>query len=226
MSGASETADAIVLPAEIPIFPLIGALLLPGGRLPLNIFEPRYRNMVEDALGAGRIIGMVQPSGPETTPEGSVGDIAPIYGTGCAGRIIAFSETDDGRYLITLRGLCRFNVVEELSLARGYRRVRADFGPFREDLAAPEQAPIDRDRLTAAMRTYFETRGLSANWSAVDEAGDSELVTSLAMICPFEPKEKQALLECPTPDARARMMITLFEMSAHDDPGGPTTAIN
>lgn len=198
------------LPSEIPIFPLPGVLLLPGGRLPLNVFEPRYLAMVEDALAGPRAIGMVQPC--ETADD--VG-AARIYDTGCLGRITAFSETEDGRYLITLSGLIRFDVKAELPLRNGYRRITADYTRFRNDLDHDE-SDIDRGRLLQALGDYFDANGIEGDWDAIEDAEDEALVTSLAMICPFAAPEKQALLEAMTLPDRAEAMTAIMEMSAHD----------
>jgi len=195
------------LPASLRIFPLPGALLLPGGRMPLNIFEPRYLNMVRDALAGDRLIGMIQPN-EESDDPGS----AATYRTGCAGRIVAFSETEDGRYLITLAGLIRFDVDRELPLEQGYRRVVPDFARFRDDLSE-DSDDIDRDGLLEALRAYFEVSGLDSDWSAVEKAADESLVTSLAMACPFDPPEKQALLETMSLSERAETLITILRMS-------------
>ncbi len=182
------------LPAEIPIFPLSGALLLPEGRLPLNIFEPRYLAMVEDALAAGRMLGMVQ--GDPALPR--LGADSQTYKVGCLGRVSSFSETDDGRLLITLTGLVRFRIAEEIAGRRGYRRVRADYAEFAADLdvTAPPP-PLDREALLAALRPYFRARGIEANWEAIEQTGEAMLVTTLCMVCPFDVREKQALLEGP-----------------------------
>jgi Lon protease-like protein len=198
------------LPAVLPVFPLPGALLLPGGRLPLNIFEPRYLAMVRDALAGARLIGMIQPS-EEAEDVGA----AALYTTGCAGRIVAFSETEDGRYLITLAGLVRFEVARELEPQGGYRRVEPDFAPWRGDLDE-DPGDIDRARLFEALHGYFEATGIEGDWSAMEETGDEALVASLAMACPFDPREKQALLEAPTLPERARTMTTILRMAAHD----------
>jgi hypothetical protein len=192
----------------IPIFPLSGALLLPRGLLPLNIFEPRYIAMVDDALAADRLIGMVQPV------DGRAGESGPpVYDTGCAGRISSFEETDDGRYLITLTGICRFKVGEELPTVRGYRRVKADWEPFRGDPNDCECGAFDRPRLLDRLAAFFKMQGITANWEAIQGASDERLVTSLAMICPFEPSEKQALLEAPTLTERAKLITTLVDMA-------------
>jgi Lon protease-like protein len=200
------------LPAAIPVFPLSGALLLPRGRLPLNIFEPRYLNMVVDALGDGRMLGMIQPE--PGTRRGANGP--ELYRVGCLGRLSSFAETEDGRFLITLTGVIRFQVAEELPMSRLYRRVKAEYGAYREDLdLAAEPEGIDRAALLAALRPYFRARGIEANWDAVEQSPDGMLVTTLAMLCPFEPREKQALLEAGTPADRAAMLIALLQMGAH-----------
>lgn len=204
------------LPGEIAVFPLTGALLLPQGRLPLNIFEPRYLAMTLDALAEGRMFGMVQPNPAERPgPNGPA-----LYRVGCLGRLSAFSETEDGRLLITLTGVIRFRILAELPMRRGYRRVRVDYAPFAEDLDLEAAPRFDRPRLEEGLRAYFRTRGIEANWQAVREMPDAALITTLCMICPFDPREKQALLEAPTPDERARLLLALIEMGSHRGPGG------
>ena len=217
------------LPEVVPIFPLNGVLLLPGGRLPLNIFEPRYLAMFFDALGGHRMIGMLQP----TMPGGFAGDglptesgPPPVEAVGCAGRIVAFSETDDGRLLVTLAGLIRFEAGKELALhANGYRRVTAHYERFRGDLDGDDLASeFDRSRLMTALEGFFRARRLQGDWSGLKKASDDNLVTSLSMICPFAPSEKQALLEAPDGSARARLLIALLEMAAMGggEPGTPS----
>jgi uncharacterized protein len=207
------------LPEIVPIFPLTGVLLLPRGKLPLNIFEPRYLAMTEDALSGNRMIGIIQPSDPLSRAS-----VPPVYPIGCAGRITSFSETDDGRCLITLTGVCRFETVRELPIVRGYRRVDVSWERFAADLEEPGPALFDRARLVEGLRTYFKIQGISANWDAIESTPDERLVTSLAMICPFEPSEKQALLECGSLSERASMMIAIIEMSVLDKRGGDTMA--
>jgi len=207
------------LPEILPIFPLTGVLLLPRGKLPLNVFEPRYLAMTDDALSGNRMIGIIQPSDPLSRAS-----VPPVYPIGCAGRITSFSETDDGRYLITLTGVCRFETVRELPIVRGYRRVDASWERFAADLEEPGPALFDRARLVEGLRTYFKIQGISANWDAIESTPDERLVTSLAMICPFEPSEKQALLECGSLSERASMMIAIIEMSVLDKRGGDTMA--
>ena len=215
MTRGAFRPDFDDLPRVVPIFPLPGVLLLPGGRLPLNIFEPRYLAMVRDALSGERTIGMIQPCA-EAPDVGA----ARVYETGCAGRITAFSETDDGRYLITLTGAIRFDVERELPLIEGYRRVVADYGRFRGDLEE-EASEIDRERFLETLGCYFEANGIEGDWKAIEEAGDAALVTSLAMICPFAAPEKQALLEAMSLPERARTMTAIMEMAVHE-PGGAT----
>lgn len=196
------------MPATIPVFPLSGALLLPQGILPLNIFEPRYIAMVEDALARpDRLIGMVQPN---STAEV---DPVPVFDIGCAGRITSMDETEDGRYLITLTGISRFVIQNELPGTRGYRTVQADWQRFAEDFSPVASVGLDRDRLSAALSGYFERNGIDADWQAISETPDERLVTSLCMICPFEPSEKQALLECDSFSQRAELMTSLIEMA-------------
>jgi len=206
------TADG--LPAVIPIFPLTGVLLLPQGRLPLNIFEPRYLAMVSDAMAHPRLIGMVQP----LEGKGDAGE-PPIYPIGCAGRIISFSETDDGRYLITLAGVSRFAIKDERPLVKGYRSVEADWSRFATDLAEDDTAEIDRGRLMNALKPYFERHAIACDWKAIAQAPEDRLVTTLAMVCPFTPGEKQALLEAPDLPARTRLLTALIEMGTA---AGPT----
>jgi len=199
------------LPRTVPIFPLSGVLLLPGARLPLNIFEPRYLAMVRDALDGAGMIGMIQPREPEVADPA---DRPEIFGTGCVGRIAAHDETEDGRILVTLVGQCRFDVIQELPLKNGYRRVVADYDPYAAtDIGEERHVTLDRMRLMMALRGYFMTHGIKADWEAIEGTPDDRLVTALAMICPFEASEKQALLESPDTNERGRVMIALMEMA-------------
>ncbi|HLY44686.1 MAG TPA: LON peptidase substrate-binding domain-containing protein [Stellaceae bacterium] len=218
MSDRPSTREPIVLPQVLPIFPLTGVLLLPRGRLPLNIFEPRYLAMTSDALGGERLIGMVQPSEPQNDGRGGGGISPALYPVGCAGRLTQFSETDDGRYLITLTGVSRFRIVEELPLLSGYRRVVPDWLPFADDRRRPEDFAFDRERLLRGLRGYFAQRKIEADFEAIEKAPGEYLVTSLAMACPFAPSEKQALLEASDLDARAELLTALVEMAAIESP--------
>ncbi len=200
-------------PEHLAIFPLNGALLLPGGRLPLHIFEPRYVAMVEDALASGRAFGMIQEDRAGTDEDWV------LYRVGCLGRISSFSETEDGRYLVTLTGVIRFDVVREVLPHRGYRRVIADYSRFMADVAdeAGEGIRSGREALLVALRAYFLVRGFEANWDAIEQMPDEMLVVTLAMVCPFEPAEKQALLEAATPADRAQALLALLTMGAHEN---------
>jgi Lon protease-like protein len=205
------------LPETIPIFPLTGTLLLPRGRLPLNIFEPRYLDMTADALAGDRLIGMVQPLEPEAEER----DDAPsVYPTGCAGRITAFEETEDGRYEILLTGLCRFDIVAEEPNLKRYRRARVRWDHFAGDLDEGAPGPIERESLVRSLHAYLTRRALDADWDAIGDLTDDELVTRLAMFCPFRPSEKQALLESRDQGERARNLATLMEMALHEEGQG------
>jgi Lon protease-like protein len=201
------------LPATLPIFPLPGALLLPGGKLPLQIFEPRYLAMTRDALASDRLIGMIQPLDHGSEANGLVKHGAKLYSIGCAGRITSFSETENGRYLITLAGLCRFAIKHEVPTIGGYRRVVPDFARFRADMGEGGGGIIDRDRLMAALRAYFASQKINVDLSAIKDVSDDKLVTSLAMVCPFAAEEKQALLEAADLAERSRVMTALLEFA-------------
>jgi hypothetical protein len=209
MTGGKFDLRFEQLPSALPIFPLTGVLLLPRGELPLNIFEPRYLAMTVDALKADRLIGMIQP-------QDGTGDagVPPVYRTGCAGRMTSFAETDDGRYLITLTGVARFDVARELPRDRLYRRVVPEWQPYRGDLE-DSIAVIDRTRLLAALKPFFQRHHIAAEWPAVEATPDQRLVTTIAMACPFAPSEKQALLEARDAAERARLLTALVEMAAH-----------
>ena len=191
------------LPKAIPLFPLSGALLLPGGNLPLNIFEPRYLAMIQDAMASGhRMIGMIQP----------LNDGTGYYEVGCAGRISEFAESDDGRYIISLSGVSRFSCQSQSVDEAGYLTGVVDFTTFRKDLE-PDESQIERDNLLSILRSYFDVKGFSADWSHIDECEDERLVTTLSMICPFGYTEKQALLESPDLVSRTQLLIAMLEMA-------------
>jgi Lon protease-like protein len=208
------------LPEVIPAFPLAGVVLLPFGRLPLNIFEPRYLAMTRDALAGDRLIGMVQPEDPDAAAREPA-----LYRVGCAGRITSFAETDDNRFLITLTGLCRFATRDEFAPKDGYRRVRVEWSSYADDLRVSDAGAIPRERLLSALRDYFRVHRISADWRAIEAAPGDQLVTTLAMVCPFEPCEKQALLESPGLAERAELMISLLAMSVLDT-SGPGKSVN
>lgn len=200
------------LPETIAVFPLAGALLLPRARLPLHIFEPRYLAMLDDALKTDhRLIGMVQPMpGRGDGPPG-------LHAIGCAGRVTALSETDDGRYMISLTGITRFRILEEVTGFTPYRRARVSWQGFERDRGRPEQdADFDRARLMHMLERFFSARDLSTDWSSLKRAEDELLVNSLSMLCPFDPEEKQALLEAPCLTTRRETLMTLIEFALHE----------
>ncbi|MFK7744759.1 MAG: LON peptidase substrate-binding domain-containing protein [Roseobacter sp.] len=198
---------AAELPSTIPVFPLPGALLLPRSRLPLHIFEPRYLQMLEDALKTpGRIIGMVQPN--EVPGRSGNG----LHTIGCAGRIMQFSETEDGRYLITLGGASRFRVVQEIEGFSPYRRCDVNWDGFERDLGPEEKDPeFSRNSFLDLLSRYFDARELSADWETLKDADDELLVNSLSMMLEFDPEDKQALLEAPSLSTRRETLVTLLE---------------
>ena len=209
MSSDSHPSRVVPLPATLPLFPLSGVLLLPRGRLPLNIFEPRYLEMVEHALGRERLIGLVQPSDAEERagrPE--------LFEIGCAGRVSAFAEAEDGRYLITLQGVCRFRIIDEVAEAGPYRTARVSWDPFRADLDQVIAGEIGRERLLEALRAYLRRKRMEMKWDTIEDMDDNALVTALAMACPFQANEKQALLEAADLNERARALTALIEMAS------------
>jgi Lon protease-like protein len=210
MSPYRHAAD---LPQMIPVFPLDGALLLPGGDLPLQIFEPRYLNMIDDVMAGDRIIGMIQ------TRQGGDRERPKLSNVGCAGRVTSYAETSDGRYLITLTGVCRFDAGAELSIPTPYRQLRARYDRFEADLDDDEdaQAPAAaRDRFAQALKRYLNRRELDIDWETAHSAPLEALVNSLAMGLPFEPAEKQALLEAPDLAGRFETLSTLLEIDGED----------
>jgi Lon protease-like protein len=196
------------LPPTLPVFPLTGAVLLPRGELPLNIFEPRYLAMMDVALSSDRLIGMIQPTVHEDTV------LTPALSkVGCAGRITGFRETDDGRILITLTGICRFRVAEELAVKTPFRQIRPDYATFLGDLVADSATDFPRDRLMHALKSYLSQRDLKADWRSMMSAPPETLVNALAMLCPFQPAEKQALVEALGWVERVDTLVALLEMS-------------
>lgn len=190
------------LPEHLAIFPLPGVLLMPHGQLPLNIFEPRYITMIDDALAGNRMIGMIQPKKGDE-----------IYKTGCAGKITDFNETSDGRYLITLTGICRFHVTQEQETQTPYRQVRPNWKAFEKDLIVKECLGVDRKELRSMLEAYFDDQGMSCDFEKFDTIEDGKLMTCLSMICPFEAAEKQALLETICCVERAEMFMTMLDMA-------------
>lgn len=199
------------LPETLPVFPLTGVLLLPGAQLPLNIFEPRYLAMFDDALAGNRLIGMVQPAFGEGAQETASNPHQPLCNVGCVGRITSFAEMEDGRYLISLTGICRFRLLSEGNMVKGYRTFKT--APFATDLSASDDdTQVDRNALLAAFRAYLEANKLEADWESVERASNRTLVNSLAMMSPYGPAEKQALLEAPDLKSRAETLIAITEI--------------
>ena len=216
MAPYRQTAD---LPQLIPVFPLDGALLLPGGELPLQIFEPRYLNMIDDVMAGDRVIGMIQ------TRQGGDRARPKLAEVGCVGRITSYNETSDGRYLITLTGVCRFEAGEELDLRLPYRQLRARYTRFGGDLGQDEdlEAPAPaRARFARALKRYLNLRQLDIDWESAQEAPLEALVNSLCMGLPFEPAEKQAFLETPDLAGRFEILTTLLEIDAGDPDDEPS----
>ena len=197
------------LPGTIPVFPLPGALLLPRARLPLHIFEPRYLAMLDDTMKTShRLIGMVQPR------EVPGSDVRRLHAIGCAGRLTQFSETEDGRYMITLSGISRFRIQEEVTGFTPYRRCDVSWEGFSRDLGPTENDPgFDRESFLTLLGRYFDALSLSTDWDSMKEAEDELLINSLSMLCPFDPEEKQALLEAPSLTTRRETLVTLLEFA-------------
>jgi Lon protease-like protein len=208
------------LPQRIPVFPLRGAILLPRATLPLNIFEPRYLQMVEDVMTTSRVLGLVQPDGGEEG-ESPVGRTVPLRRIGCAGRITGYQELDDGRLLITLTGIARFALVDEVPLAKPYRICTVSYDTFLGDfVAGAGEDEVDRQGLLKALKTYLEARDLKADWPAVAKSSNEMLVNALAVVSPFGPEEKQALLEAADLKTRTEILVALAEMELAASAGG------
>jgi len=202
------------LPAEMPVFPLPRVILLPRVQLPLNIFEPRYLAMTRAALSSHRLIGMIQPQDDS--------GLGKLCRTGCAGRIVSFSETDDGRYLITLKGVARFNIHEPPALsAGGYLQAKPDWAPFKSDLQPDTVTDICRETMVGTLHAYFKKMGMSCDqWEQIRQIGCEKLVATLSVVCPFGAGEKQALLEAPTLSERAQLLHALLEAAVRENCGG------
>jgi len=209
------------LPGRIPVFPLPGALLLPRGQMPLNIFEPRYLEMVDDALRDGhRLIGMIQPDPAHPgTPERPN-----LYKIGCVGRITQIAETGDGRYLMQLTGVARYRIIQELPVPTAYRQCSVDYMPFIDDFTARKgEEHVDRKAVLAALTQYLKANNLKADWEGIENAPNEALVNALAMMSPYDPAEKQAMLEAPDLKTRAEILVAVTEIAlakgqTEDDP--------
>ena len=228
MAGGIFDPEFDQLPMRIPIFPLPSALLLPGGQLPLNIFEPRYLAMVRHALATPtRLIGMVQPLDHHAGDDMFDGSLANdeladdpgLFETGCAGRLSFFQESDDGRFVIALNGVCRFHRLRQELDPNGFLVADVDWQPFANDLRVDVSA-LDRDPLIKVMKRYFDMKGFETDWAQIENSDNHQLLATLSMICPFEVAEKQALLEADSMAKRANLLIAMMEMALHDETGG------
>jgi Lon protease-like protein len=198
------------LPEVIPVFPLPGALLLPRGQMPLNIFEPRYLSMVDDSFRDGhRLIGMIQPDVTHSPDE----DRPVLFRIGCVGRITQLAETGDGRYILELTGITRFKVVEEMTVLTSYRQCKVDYFPFIADFTARKgEEAVDREALLAVLSDFLKANNLSVDWEGVENAPNEALVNALAMMSPYGPAEKQAMLEAPDLKTRAEILIAITQI--------------
>ncbi len=210
------------LPEIIPLFPLKNVILLPRSNLPLNIYEPRYLQMTDDILGNERLIGMIQPeSGFETELSSDI--FVPLRTTGCVGRLTEFSETEDGRLLITLTGICRFDILNEEKTDLPYRKFKVDYSRFEKDLEQGfGEEEVDRENLLSILKTYLQLHELDADWDSINQSSNEFLVNTLSIISPYGTEEKQALLETPDLKSRSEVLMALAEMdiaSRNDDTG-------
>lgn len=199
------------LPDVIPVFPLMGALLLPHAELPLNIFEPRYIEMIDDALRTNRLVGMAQPRCQRDDNH----DQTPLYDVGCVGKIVSFEELDDGCYQIILRGQSRFRIREELGTTTGYRKIQVDWAEFSTDRQRTSCFGFKQKGLFEILEAYFRQHGLAPCWDMFDEASDERVISALSMVCPFDPREKQALLEAMDCKTRGELLLTMLKMDIH-----------
>ena len=227
MAFLSRYRTILDLPDTIPVFPLGGVLLLPRAQLPLNVFEPRYLAMVDHALAGDRVIGMIQPDGEAAIALEGVASARPsLARVGCAGRISAYAETDDGRIALTLIGVCRFVVAREVRVPTPFRQIVTDYAPFSGDLAVGNgEDEVDREALLAALRAYLKANNLTADWKEIGAASSEQLVNSLAMLSPYGPADKQALLEAPALASRAALLVALTERALSGEPGMPTSRL-
>ena len=218
MAGGIFDLEFDQLPMRIPIFPLPSALLLPGGQLPLNIFEPRYLAMVTHALATPtRLIGMLQPLDHHAGDD--MAEDPGLFETGCAGRLSFFQESDDGRFVVALNGVCRFHRLRQELDPNGFLVADVDWQPFANDLRVDLSA-LDRDPLISVLKRYFDMKGFETDWTQIENSDNHQLLATLSMICPFEVAEKQALLEADSMAKRADLLIAMMEMALHDETGG------
>ena len=206
------------LPDVLPIFPLPGVIILPNGNLPLNIFEPRYISMVEDALGKNRMIGMIQPNPGSKKDNG-------LYPIGCASKIISFSETSDNRYLIELKGIIRFKIFKELGTIRGYRNIVPEWDNFKHDLSINSES-LNVDNLIELLKKYFNNNNISVDSDELYKVPANQIISAIPQVCSFQNNEKQAILEARTDKERAELIISLLKMELLDENENTTDTIN
>ena len=209
------------LPSVVPIFPLESAIVFPRGNLPLNIFEPRYLNMVDDAMYSNRVIGMIQPFNPEDNKDLKTIEHPPLVKVGCLGRINSYSETDDGRYMLNLRGMCRFHVTEEEEMTKPYRLAKVSYDEYASDMkpVSSIEPDISRESLIDALKTYLANNAIKTDWNAVKDAPMETLINALASGCPFSTMEKQMLLEMQSLQERGEALVSLLLMDASGNSG-------
>ncbi|MBF92021.1 MAG: hypothetical protein CMP34_04355 [Rickettsiales bacterium] len=213
------------LPKSLPIFPLSNVLLLPRSKLPLNLFENRYLHMFDYALANGRAIGMVQPKILKTSKDSEKNP--PIYDIGCAGFITAFTETNDNRYEIILKGICRFFVKNELSLLNGFRRANVEWESYKNDLSQVNfQNSNNRLSFEDILKKYLQKKSINADWEAIEASSDEELINSISMGCPFDINEKQALLEAKSLEDRMDVLMSLMQMSMIENKSISTASLS
>jgi len=215
------------LPQRIPVFPLAGCILLPRTSLPLNIFEPRYLTMLDDVLRGDRIIGMIQPAGDGGETGSPEDRSAPLRPVGCTGRVVAFQELDDGRLMISLTGIARFELAKEAQVSAPYRVFSVDYQRFASDLSrgSGEEEAVDRERLLGVLKRYLEARNLQADWQAISRTSSEQLINSLSIASPFGCEEKQALLEAKDLKMRAETLMALAEMEIASGSGGAASTL-
>ncbi|VAX08765.1 Uncharacterized protein, similar to the N-terminal domain of Lon protease [hydrothermal vent metagenome] len=208
------------LPKQIPVFPLSGALLLPGGQLPLNIFEPQYIEMFNDALAGNKLIAMMQPLREVSEEEKFTGTYPKMYKVGCVGRITAWQESGDGRYLVNLSGICRYSILAKIDDTKNYQTYEVEY--FETDLKEPDKhADVDRKKLLATFRDYLDANQMDADWESVEETDTNQLVNALCMMSPYGPAEKQAMLEAGNIALRAETLIAITEIELAKTAGNP-----
>ena len=208
------------------MFPLRAVILLPRATLPLNLFEPRYLQMIEDVVSGNRIIGIAQPERAAGDEESPSGKNTALRRVGCAGRVTAYQELDDGRVVITLTGICRFDIEQEIETANPYRTFGVDFGKFADDFnRGAGEDEVDRERLLHVLKRYLESHHFNADWKAIGNAPSEHLVNSLSIISPYSAEEKQALLEAPNLKSRAEVLVALAEMEMAAGDGGTGTTM-